>query len=132
MLLDQAPRFCSKCECVTFTFWKKKILGSWLTVFETMKHWQFDILIGSYAKIPVTQLKQDLVPRYWVCYLVKYVELSWRAQGECLVGEGVAIGIRRFPVQTPLAPLDPCLTVGTKHRHETRATFGLNYKNHSD
>ena len=47
------------------------ILGAWLTVFETMNHWQFDILIRGYAKIPVTQLKQDLVPRYWVWYLVK-------------------------------------------------------------
>ena len=52
-------------------FGKRKFLGAWLNVFETMKHWQFDILIGSYAKILVTQLKQDLVPRYWVCYLVK-------------------------------------------------------------
>ena len=49
------------------------ILGAWFTVFETMKHWQFDILIGGYVKIPVTQLKQDLVLRYWVCYLVKAI-----------------------------------------------------------
>ena len=36
--------------------------------YEALTIWYFNR--KQYAKIPVTQLKQDLVPSHWVCYLL--------------------------------------------------------------